>query len=246
MTDESIQAATPDLSVIVPCYNEGENIATMLRALVANVHVENFEVLVVYDFAEDTTVPVVNSLKDELPQVRLHLNQIGRGPLNALRAGFASARAPYVLVTMADLSDDPADIDGMLELAHKGADVVAASRYMRGGGQIGGPFVKRTMSRLAGLSLHYVGGIGTHDPTSNYKLYSRRLLDRVTVESEAGFELALELTVKAHMSGMTVSELPSTWRDRTAGESRFLVAKWLPHYLRWYFLAMRYRCGLAR
>jgi glycosyltransferase involved in cell wall biosynthesis len=246
VTDESIRAATPDLSVIVPCYNEGENIATMLRALVANVHVDNFEVLVVYDFAEDTTVPVVDALKDELPQVRLHHNQIGRGALNALRAGFAVARAPYVLVTMADLSDDPADIDGMLDLARNGADVVAASRYMRGGGQFGGPLLKRTMSRLAGLSLHYVGGIGTHDPTSNYKLYSRQLLDRVTIESEAGFELALELTVKAHMSGLRVSELPSTWRDRTAGESRFQIAKWLPHYLRWYFLAMRYRCGLAR
>jgi dolichol-phosphate mannosyltransferase len=245
MTDEATQTAAPDLSVIVPCYNEGENIATMLRALVANIHEQNFEVLVVYDFAEDTTVPVVNGLTHELPQVRLHLNQIGRGALNALRAGFAAARAPHVLVTMADLSDDPADIDGMMGLARDGADVVAASRYMRGGGQIGGPLVKRTLSRLAGLSLHYVGGIGTHDPTSNYKLYSRRLLDRVTIESEAGFELALELTVKAHMSGLRVAELPSTWRDRTAGESRFRVAKWLPHYLRWYLLAMRYRCGLA-
>jgi len=79
-----------------------------------------------------------------------------------------------------------------------------------------------------------VDGIPTHDPTNNFRLYSRRLLESVEVESEAGFELAIELTVKAHLAGMRVAEVPTTWRDRTAGESRFRLWHWLPHYLRWY------------
>ena len=195
--------------------------------------------LVVYDFEGDTTIPVVERLQTEMAWVRLHRNDLGRGALNAVKAGFAAARAPYVLVTMADLSDDPADIEPMLAVASKvDADVVAASRYMTGGRQVGGPFVKRTLSRIAGLSLHYVAGVPTHDPTNNFKLYSRRLLDQVEIESEAGFELALELTVKAHLKGMRIAEVPTTWRDRSVGESRFQMRKWIPHYLRWYRMGM--------
>lgn len=236
----------PLLSVVIPCYNEHDNIEPMLEALVANLHVEPVEILVVYDFDGDTTVPVVQRLQERMPQVRLVRNDLGRGALHALRMGFSAARSPFVLVTMADLSDDPSDIEAMLREGEAGADVVAASRYMAGGGQEGGPLLKRTLSRVAGLTLYHLFGIGTRDPTSNYKLYSRRLLNEVEIQSEAGFELALELTVKAHMRGRKIAEVPTTWHDRTAGESRFRVARWLPHYLRWYLLAVRYRFGLAR
>ena len=126
----------------------------------------------------------------------------------------------------------------MVALARAGADVVAASRYMRGGRQVGGPPLKRLMSRTAGLTLHWFGGVATHDPTNNFKLYSRRFLDATTIESEAGFELALELTVKATLAGRRVAEVPTTWRDRTAGQSNFRLRKWLPHYLHWYRVAM--------
>jgi len=112
---------------------------------------------------------------------------------------------------------------------------------MRGGRQVGGPLLKRTMSRTAGLSLHWVAGVKTHDPTNNFKLYSRRLLESMVIESTAGFELALELTVKAHAAGAQIAEVPTTWRDRTAGESRFQIRRWLPHYLHWYFYGMRTR-----
>ena len=227
---------SPALSVVIPAYNEGDNIRPLLEGITALRDLPDYEVLVVYDFAGDTTVPAVEALA--LPRVRLVLNEIGRGALNAIRAGFQAAQAPHVLVTMADLSDDPADIPRMYALGVAGADVVAGSRYMRGGRQVGGPFVKRTMSRTAGLSLHWIGGLPVHDPTSNFKLYSRRLLDQVTIESEAGFELALELTVKAHLLGLRLAEVPTTWRDRTAGESRFRLRQWLPHYLRWYRLGI--------
>lgn len=223
---------------MIPAYNEGENIAQVLEAVDQKVHVAPLEVLVVYDFEEDTTVPVVKRLQPAYPYVQLVRNRFGRGALNALRTGLLDALAPYVLVTMADLSDDLADVDAMYRLAFEGADVVAGSRYMRGGGQQGGPLVKRTLSRAAGLSLHYVAGVGTHDPTSNFKLYSRRLLRAVQIESTGGFELALELTVKAHLAGFKVAEVPSHWSDRTAGESRFQLRRWLPHYLRWYRQAM--------
>ena len=219
---------------MIPVYNEGENIAATLEGLMTSVRTRPLEVLLVYDFDGDTTVSVAQRLQPTMPELRLVKNDLGRGALNALRVGFRSAAAPYVVVSMADGSDDPADIDRMLAEARHGADLVAGSRYMRGGAQVGGPPLKRTLSRLAGLSLHLLSGLPLHDPTNNFKLYSRRLLDRVSIESRAGFELALELTVKAYRLQLRVAEVPTTWRDRTAGQSRFRMWKWLPHYLRWY------------
>jgi hypothetical protein len=122
-------------------------------------------------------------------------------------------------------------------LERDGAAVVSASRYMRGGRQVGGRPLKRLLSRTAGLTLHWFGGVATHDPTNNFKLYRRDFLDSITIESKAGFELALELTVKATLAGCRVAEVPTTWRDRTAGESNFKLRKWIPQYLRWYSCA---------
>ena len=218
----------------MPVYNEGENVVPTLRGIVEQSRTRPLEVLVVHDFDEDTTVPVVKRLQAEFPELQLHRNTLGRGVLNAIKSGLAAARAPYVLVTMGDGSDDAGDIDSMYELARGGADVVAGSRYMHGGRQLGGPLMKRTMSRAAGLSLHWLAGIPVHDATSNFRMYSKRLLDKVTIESDGGFELGIELTVKAHLLGMRVTEVPTTWRDRTAGQSRFQLWQWLPRYMRWY------------
>jgi dolichol-phosphate mannosyltransferase len=86
----------------------------------------------------------------------------------------------------------------------------------------------------------------TPDPTNNFKLYSRRFLETVKIESTAGFELALELTVKATLAGRRVAEVPTTWRDRAAGESNFRLREWLPHYVRWYMVGLRGRFHRSR
>jgi dolichol-phosphate mannosyltransferase len=233
-------SATPDLSIVVPVYNEPDNIGPTLRRISDEVRTPH-EVLVVYDFDADTTVPVVRSLQADLPQVRLHRNDIGRGVLNAMRAGIAASRAPLVLITMADGSDEMDRVDEMVRLGQRGAAVVAGSRYMKGGGQEGGPLLKRTLSRVAGLSLHWLAGVPIHDATNNFKLYRRDFLDSVTIESTGGFELALELTAKAARARKPMAEVPTTWRDRTAGESRFRFREWIPKYLRWYLHAVRGR-----
>ena len=224
---------TPELSIVMPVFKEGEAVEPVIRALARDIRTRH-EILVVYDFDADPTVPVIERLAAELPAVRGHRNDLGRGVLNAMKAGIAAGRGTYVLITMSDGSDEPHIVDSMVAHARDGADIVAASRYMRGGHQLGGPVFKRLMSRAAGLTLHWFAGVRTHDPTNNFKLYRRSFLDAVTIESEAGFELALELTVKATLAGRKVAEVPTTWRDRTAGQSNFKLRTWLPHYLRWY------------
>jgi glycosyltransferase involved in cell wall biosynthesis len=237
----------PELSIILPVYNEGERVEPVLRALHAGVATPK-ELVVVWDFDGDTTRPVVERLvaSGELPGLRGHRNDLGRGVLNAMKAGIATSRGTLVLISMADGSDEPEVVDPMVGLAREGAAVVAASRYMSGGRQLGGPLLKRILSRIAGLTLHWFGGVATHDPTNNFKLYRRDFLDSITIESKAGFELALELTVKATLAGRRVAEVPTTWRDRTAGESNFKLRKWLPQYLRWYLAALRGRLAGRR
>ena len=127
----------------------------------------------------------------------------------------------------------------MYELYLQGFDVVCGSRYMKGGRLIGGPFFKQLMSRVSGLTLHYFRGVPTHDATNSFKLYDAAMVHDVKVESVAGFELGLELTVKAFLNGYRIAEIPSVWRDRTAGTSRFRIMQWLPHYLKWYFYAFQ-------
>ena len=227
-----MESAAPRLSIVIPVFNEARNIEGVLLDLrqVQTPH----EVLLVYDFEEDTTLPVVRSRAEPADNVRLVRNDLGGGVLNAMRAGIAEAAAPLVLVMMADRADDARDIDHMVSRTELGADLVAASRYVKGGRQIGGPRLKRFLSRAAGLSLHWFGRLPIHDPTNNFKLYRRSFLDTVNIESSAGFELALELSVKAGLGGFVLDEVPTTWRDRTAGTSRFRLRRWLPHYLRWY------------
>jgi hypothetical protein len=140
---------------------------------------------------------------------------------------------------MGDLSDDLSVVDVMVEKYRQGFKVVCGSRYMKGGRQIGGPFLKRTLSRCAGLSLYYLFRVPTHDITNNFKLYDKALLDKLVIESQGGFEIAMEIVVKAFKNGYPICEVPTTWHDRTAGESRFRLWKWLPYYLKWYFFAIR-------
>lgn len=235
------------LHVIVPVYNEGENIGRTLDELERAVRTPH-DVSIVYDFAEDNTIPAATAWHAAHPDVDLRLlhNDLGRGVVNAIKKGLSTVRDGAGLVMMADLSDDLRTVDVMVDKIAQGYDVVCGSRYMPGGRQIGGPVFKKFLSRLAGLSLYWLAGVPTRDVTNSFKMYSPRLLDRVVVESRGGFEIGLELVVKCHAGGGRVTEVPSVWRDRTAGESRFRLWQWLPHYLRWYFYALRYRLGLLR
>ncbi len=224
------------ISIVVPVFNEAENIQPFLRDLEEHVR-EPHETLIVYDFPEDSTLPAVAAMQPPTPSVRLVHNTLGRGVLNALKAGFGASRGDVVVVMMADRSDEPRDVEPMAKLVREGADVVAGSRYAKGGRQEGGPFVKRTLSRLAGVSLHYLAGLPIKDATNNFRAYSRRVVE-IPVEGQASFALAMELTLKAHWNGWKITEVPTTWRDRTAGQSRFRTFAWMPHYLRWYLKAM--------
>ncbi len=220
----------------MPVYNEGDVISETIRRVETSVKTPH-ELLIVYDMDEDNTIPPATKLQKKYPQVKLVKNIYDRGALNALKTGVEKATGEAVCIMMADLTDNPKVLSKMVDKFNQGYDVIAASRYMKGGHQIGGPFIKQVLSRTAGISLHYLVGLPTHDATNSFRLYSKKFLDKTKIESDGGFELGIELTVKAHFNGYKVTEIPTTW-TYLAKESRFLIKKWLPKYLKWYLWAL--------
>lgn len=226
----------PRVSVVVTAYNEGEAIVPFLDRLLEGIQLP-CEVLVVFDSPDDTTAPWVEKYQRSDPRVEPVLNTYGNGPARAIRFGFDQAVADVVVVTMADGCDDPFQIDSLVRLVERGVVVAAASRYMRGGMQIGGPFLKSTLSRLAGRSLYLLARVGTRDATNSFKAYSADFVRSVGIESDGGFEVGLELVAKARRYRLPVAELPTIWLERTQGQSNFKLGSWIPHYLKWYLYA---------
>jgi dolichol-phosphate mannosyltransferase len=226
----------PRVSVVVPAYNEGEQVISVLDRLFESVRL-SCETLVVVDSADDTTVPVTEEYAQKEPRLKCLVNTYGRGPANALRFGIDAAAAPVVVVTMADGCDDARQIDDLVRLVERGVVVAAASRYMPGGQQVGGPVLKGTLSRLAGRSLRTLAHVGTRDATNSFKAYSTEFVRQAGIDSRDGFEIGIELTAKAKRLRLPVAEIPTIWLDRQAGVSNFKVAKWVPSYVRWYRFA---------
>lgn len=229
------------LGIIIPVYNEAENISKTLTTLEEKVKTVH-RIYIVYDFEEDNTLPVAREFINKGLDVQLIRNP-KRGVVNAIKTGLREAQEDYLLVTMADMSDDYSVVDNMCNLMAKGYDVVCGSRYVKGGKQIGGPIIKKTISRIAGVSIKYIAGMPTHDITNSFKLYRKKMLDAIEIESDGGFEIGMEIVVKAHFSGFKVTEIPCVWMDRQEGKSRFKILHWAPKYLRWYLYAMRKKLG---
>ena len=224
----------PRVSLVIPAYEEGENIVRVLDRLSHDIPIDS-EILIVVDSLEDSTVHGLDNYPDD--RVRIVLNTRGRGPARAIKSGIDEVAAPVVVITMADGSDDPSAVEPLVRLVERGVVIAAASRYMPGGQQVGAPPLKALMSRGAGVSLRWFAGVGTHDATNSYKAYSTDFVRSVGIQSEDGFEIGLELVAKARRLRLPIAEIPTIWLERDSGMSNFQIRKWLPKYLRWYRFA---------
>ena len=224
------------VTVVIPARNESDSIVPVLDRIFEAVHTE-CHVLVVVDSREDSTVPVIETYADKEPRLGLAVNTYGRGPANAIRFGVDQVLDPVFVVTMADGSDDPRQIDPLARLVERGVVIAAASRYSGGGQQVGGPLLKGLMSRTAGRSLAVFARVGTRDATNSFKAYSTEFVHEVGIHSRSGFEIGLELTAKARRLRRPVAEISTIWLERHVGESSFDLKAWVPKYLRWYRFA---------
>jgi dolichol-phosphate mannosyltransferase len=222
------------LDIVIPVYNEGPNILATLGALAREVKTPA-RVLICYDVEGDDTLPTVRENPTAYPGLAVaFVRNSTRGAHGAVMAGFAASTAPIIVAYPADDDFNAGIIDSMVALARDGCDVVCASRFLPGGVMQGCPWLKSVLVRTAAFTLHYVALLPTRDPTSGFRMFSRRVIDRIEVESDQGFCYSIELLVKTHRLGWRIGEVPARWFERQHGTSRFRVLKWLPAYLRWF------------
>lgn len=220
-------------TIVIPVFNEGENITPMINELEKQVRIPH-EVLIVYDFDQDDTLPAARRLRRRYSNLNLLKNQFGHGVIQAVKTGFSRARGDIVVVMPADLTDDPNVINDMYTKLRNGYDIVCATRYSDGGKRLGGDVMKTWLSRLAGLMTPYVLGIPTTDLTNGFKMYRREVVKHIEIESKEGWVFSMELVIKAHQQGFRIADVPAVSTNRIHGLSKFKLWKWLPAYAYWY------------
>lgn len=224
------------LSLIIPAHNEEEVISRTIEQIERILDFD-YEIVVINDHSTDGTEAVVNKLKEIYKNINIVNNDTGKGFADALRKGFSAANSDFVIPVMADLCDDPKTIKQMYDLAIQGYDIVCGSRYMKGGEKSGGPLIQSFFSRFAGISLMYILGVPTRDISNSFKCYSKKVLDLAKTESR-GFEISMELTLKAFFLGFKITEIPTVWKGRCIGKSKFYLLKVIPLYSKIYFWAL--------
>jgi dolichol-phosphate mannosyltransferase len=221
-----------ELDIVIPVYNEGENIRGVLASLASNVTVP-FRVLICYDRDDDDTLPVLERFDDpRCPVVRV--KNRGKGAFGAVVTGFAESTAPAVLVFPADDDYNAPRLNAMVNALRAGNDIVCASRFIPGGKMEGCPWLKAAIVRGSAFVLHHLARLPTHDPSNGFRLFSQRLLRSVPLETTEGFAYSIELLVKCYRLGWGIAEVPVEWHERKKGQSRFKVLGWLPTYFRWF------------
>jgi dolichol-phosphate mannosyltransferase len=229
------QPQTVTLSILLPVRNEGINLRVMVKLLTAVVEVP-YELLIVYDFPGDDSIPVIEEMQNNYPNLRLVHNQNGRGVVNAIRAGVDAAVGEYVLLFAADEVGPLLAIEDMLALMDEGCDLVSCSRYAHGGRRLGGSMIGGALSRLANRLFHRLAGCDLSDATTGIKLFRRAMFHNLRLEARpVGWAVTFEMAMKAQLAGWQLGEVPIISIDRLyGGKSTFRLGPWTGEYLRWF------------
>lgn len=231
------------LSIVVPAHNEEDNIVEVVDRIEQVLRFD-YELIIVNDHSTDKTGELIQGLLGKYPNLRLVENLEPGCFANAVKAGFLNMRADVVVPVMGDLCDDLQTIGLMYNKIEEGYDVVCGSRYMDAGQRLGGSKLKSFLSATAGRSLRCLLGFPTHDIANAFKMYRRQVIESVNIKAR-GFEISMEITLKAYYKGFKITEVPTVWRERAKGKSSFKIFKLLPAYLKLYFWAF-YKSLLSR
>ena len=219
------------LDIIIPVYNEDENIVRLLKALEDEI-VCNFRVLICYDSESDKTLKYVKN-KNIINKEILLIKNPKQGPNSAIIAGINSSKAEIILIYMADDFNNIKLINNMINLIERGNDLVIPSRFMPGGNMLGAKKIKKMITIIGSYLIYYLARIPFKDCTNAFKMFSTNLKDKIKLDSTTGFTFALELTVKSYLLNLKMIEIPSIWIETKNRKSNFKVYKWLPYYIYW-------------
>ncbi len=213
--------------LILPTYNEAENIGPIVAAAVQRLGevTSDFTVLIVDDNSPDGTGDAADVLAKNYPQVQVLHRKGKEGLGRAYLAGFAVALengAELVLEMDADFSHDPRDLPRLVRAAHAECDLAIGSRYVPGGGVRDWTMLRKLISRGGGIYARTILGVDVQDLTGGFKCFKRETLEAIDLDKviSNGYGFQIELTYRAIRAGKTVQEVPIYFTERRAGESK--------------------------
>ena len=226
-----------ELDILIPVYNENETIIDTISNILINTK-PDFRILICYDFDEDRTLEIIKKRFFEEKRI-VFVKNYSSGFNSAIISGFKNSSAQAVLIFMADDHDNHNLINLCFEKFKEGYEVVCPSRFVTGGKMTGNPFLKGMLTRMASFFLFYFTSFPIKDSTNSFRLFSKNLINNVQIESKKGFTLSLELTAKAHRLGCSMTEIPTIWKERKKGKSRFKLLTFVIPYLKWFFYIIK-------
>lgn len=227
-----------DLTIVIPAHNEEKIIAKTLDSIGKNVKIPH-KIVVVNDCSTDNTEEVVKTYsKTNKNIIYTETSPKQRGFANALQKGFSLVKTGAVVPVMADLCDDPRTINNMFKKISKGWDVVCGSRYMKGGKKYGGPVLQHHFSKSICLSLQALTRIPTSDVSNAFKMYKIEALKKAETNPGSGVESSMETLLQLYFKNVRITEVPTIWKGRTVGKSKFRIFERAPRYIKIYLWAL--------
>lgn len=238
--DKAADNSSTKLTILIPVRNEGINIGIMLKILHAVVEIPH-EILIVHDNQEDDTIPVVRRMQPLFAEAKLVHNNLGKGVVNAIKAGVNAARGDYILIFAADEVGPVLAIEDMVALMDKGCDLVSCTRYAHGGRRLGGSFTGGILSKAGNRLFRVLTGSVFTDATTGIKMFRKSILEKIDLESNAvGWAVVFELAIKAQAAGVKLGEVPIISIDRLyGGKSTFSLGPWFKEYMKWFLWGLK-------
>jgi len=230
------------LSIIIPVRNEGKNISNMIIAL--NTLKISKQILIIYDFSNDDTLPVVNKLSKQYDNLILVQNKLGKGVANAIRSGINKSESDYILILAADDMGPIKSIKDMVYLMDQGCDFVSCTRYCYGGKRDNDSFLQKVFSRTGNKLFNLLSGSVFTDLTTGFKMFRSSIFDKLKIESDSlSWSIVFEMAIKAQSAGMKLGEVPVRSSDRKHGKSTFRLGPWFKEYVKWFFWGITHLHG---
>lgn len=224
------------ISIVIPAHNEEGNLDVLVARLVPVLerHEEtwDYELVIVNDNSTDATPAIIDNLARMNPRIKSVHRHSNPGFGNAIREGFRNATGGIIIPVMGDLSDEPEDIPKLVRKIEEGYDIAYGSRFIEGGTTEGYPITKMLANRAFNNTVRLLFGIKHKDITNAFKAYRKEVLDSIGIGNlEAnGFDLTVEIPLKAHIMGFTSAEVPVTWHGRERGEAKLKLSDNAPKY----------------
>ncbi len=228
--------AKKKVDIIIPVYNEIKNLLILFKLLRKNVK-SDILILICFDSYKDNVFTNRNLLNKFKLKYKLIKND-RKGPCEAIKQGIKRSSSDCVIVYPADDFLNTKLIDQMIKKFNEGNEIVAPSRFMKGGSMKNCPIIKSILVRICSFTLYFFSSIPIQDASNGFRLFSKKLLKKIKIESKVGFAYSLEILVKCERLNMKITQIPARWEERKFGKSRFATFNWLKQYLRWYFYGL--------